>query len=103
VTGFAVQPDPLYTNGQQYDLVHSELGSIYSRLTQTLDAAGQFWGGDDSGRAFARSYCPAAVAQVRQMGATSEGLQSLIAGVCSWAKNYVDADSTVAQSTPISD
>ena len=103
MTGFAVQADPLYANGQQYDLVHSELASIYVRLTQALDAAGQFWGGDDSGQAFARSYCPAAVSQLRQMGATGEGLQSLIAGVCSWAKNYVDADSAVAQSTPTSD
>jgi len=103
MTGFAVQPDPLFDKGQQYDLVHSELAAIYSRLTQALDAAGPFWGGDESGQRFARTYWPAAVAQLRQMGATGEGLQSLIAGVCRWATNYVNTDSTVAQSTPMSD
>jgi uncharacterized protein YukE len=100
MTGFAARPDPLYGSGQQYQAVHDELASIYDRLTGALDATGQFWGGDLPGQNFARDYCPKAVSQLQQMGATGDGLQSVIDGVASWAKNYVEADAAVAQSTP---
>ena len=100
MTGFTAQPNPLYGSGQQYQAVHDELASIYDRLTRALDAAGQFWGSDQIGQPFARDYCPKAVSQLQQMGATGDGLQSVIDGVATWAKNYVDADAAVAQSTP---
>jgi uncharacterized protein YukE len=100
MTGFAVQPDPLYGSGQQYQDVHDELASIYARLTTALDTAGQFWGGDKTGQDFANKYCPQAVAQLQQMSGTAAGLQSIIDGVAAWAKNYVTADNAVAQSTP---
>jgi uncharacterized protein YukE len=103
MTGFAAQPDPLYGTGQQYQDVHDELAAIYSRLTSALDTAGQFWGGDQTGQDFAHKYCPKAVAQLQQMSGTATGLRSIIDGVADWAKNYVNADDAVAQSTPAAD
>jgi uncharacterized protein YukE len=43
----------------RFTALGGELGQIFGRLSAALDAEGDCWGGDATGRAFAKEYRPA--------------------------------------------
>jgi uncharacterized protein YukE len=90
--GIQTNPDDLQDNAPRYQHVSDQLNDIYGRLTASLDAWGACWGDDDAGRAFASKYVQPALDALQQMDSTKQGLQSMVDGICSWAKNYVSAD-----------
>lgn len=90
--GFTAQTTDLHSTAPQYDAVNQQVQQIYNTLTQALDAEGACWGNDQSGSAFGSKYCPSALSALQQMNSTAQGLQSMVDGICSWAKNYVNAD-----------
>lgn len=91
--GYTAQPAGLQSTAPQYDWVAGQVQIVYSNLTQALDAEGACWGNDDQGQAFGAKYCPPAVAALQQMSNTNQGVQSMVDTICTWARNYVSADS----------
>lgn len=83
--------DQLHTTSGQYQTVADRVSGIYQTLTSRLDAEGACWGNDSSGQVFGKKYVPAAMTVLEQMDNTNQGIQSMVDGICSWAKNYVDA------------
>jgi len=90
--GYTAQPADLQSTAPQYDWVAQQVQVVDSTLTQALDAEGACWGSDEAGQSFGAKYCPPAVAALRQMSNTSQGVQSMVDSICTWAKNYVSAD-----------
>jgi len=90
--GYTAQPGDLRHTAPQYDLVAQQVRQIYTALAQALDAEGACWGNDDQGQSFGAKYCPPAVAALQQMSNTNQGVQSMVDSICTWAKNYVNAD-----------
>jgi hypothetical protein len=90
--GFQTDPQQLQDNAPRYQAVADRLQEIYNRLTVLLDIEGACWGNDDPGRTFAGQYVPGALDVLQQMDSTHQGLQSMVDGICSWARNYVNAD-----------
>lgn len=85
--------DQLHTSSGQYQTVADRVWSIYQTLTARLDAEGACWGNDGSGQVFGKKYVPSAMTVLQQMDNTNQGIQSMVDGICSWAKNYMDAGS----------
>ena len=96
--GFTAQSTDLRSTAPQYQAVAGQVAQVYQTLVTALDNEGACWGSDAQGQAFGNKYCPAAVSLLQQMGNTNQGLQSMVDGICSWAKNYMEADQAVAQS-----
>jgi uncharacterized protein YukE len=98
MSGFEAQPYQLQGSAPQYQDVSSQVADIYTTLTQKLDAEGACWGGDYAGRQFGVQYCPPALTTISSMDATNQGLQSIVSGICSWAKKFVDVEAMLADS-----
>jgi hypothetical protein len=96
--GITTRTDQLQSTAPQYDSVAQQVRQIYQTLVNALDVEGPCWGNDAQGQTFGGKYCPPAVSLLEQMGNTRQGLQSMVDGVCSWAKNYVDADQAATAS-----
>jgi uncharacterized protein YukE len=90
--GFQTDPEALQGNAPRYQRVSDQLQEIFDKLSNLLEAEGACWGNDDAGRAFAAKYVPGALDALQQMDSTNQGLRSMVDGICSWAKNYVNAD-----------
>lgn len=90
--GYSAQTTDLFSTAPQYESVGQQVQAVYGTLSQALEGEGTCWGNDDSGQAFGATYCPPAVSALQQMSNTNQGLQSMIDGICSWAKNYISAD-----------
>jgi hypothetical protein len=91
VTDITARPDQLHGTSGQYQTLADQVAQVYRVLTALLEAEGACWGNDESGFAFGTKYVPAALSTLSQMDDTHQGIQSMIDGICSWAKNYVDA------------
>jgi hypothetical protein len=99
----------LQSTAPQYNAVAEQVQQIYQTLTQALDAQGACWGNDASGQTFGNKYCPPAVSAIQQMSNTNDGVQSMVDGICTWAKNYMsssqssndDASSVYSNSTSV--
>jgi uncharacterized protein YukE len=98
VSGFTTNTNDLQSTAPQYDSVAQQVQQIYTTLTNALEVEGACWGSDDAGMTFGTKYVSAALPALQQMSATNEGLQSMVDGVCSWAKNYMNADDAAQQS-----
>lgn len=98
MAGYATNPGDLHAAAPRYDAVARGTRRIYDTLTRALEAEGACWGNDDAGRTFGRKYVPAALPALRQMSDTNQGIQSMVDGVCGWAKNYIDVDQQVRES-----
>lgn len=98
MTGYTADTDALHGNAPKYDAVAQKVHDIYTALSEALAAEGACWGNDDAGRAFASKYVEPALTALQQMSGTKQGLDSLVDGICSWAKNYVSADDLAAAS-----
>lgn len=92
MTGFTAQPDDLNASAPQYDAVSQEVQAIYQALTANLDSEGACWGADDAGTAFGTKYVAQALLAIKQLDSTNQGLQGMVDGICTWAKNYVTAE-----------
>ncbi len=92
MTGFTTDPGGLADSAPGYEALKDDLLIIYNRLTDALNVEGDCWGSDDPGRAFASKYVINALNAIEHMHHTTKGLQSLVDGICTWAKNYVTAD-----------
>jgi len=90
--GYTAQPSDLQSAAPQYDWVSQQLQYVYNTLSLALDAEGACWGNDDQGQAFGAKYCPLAISALQQMSNTNQGVQSMVDSICTWAKNYVNAD-----------
>jgi hypothetical protein len=101
--GYTAQTTDLQSAAPQYDSVAQQVQQVYTTLSQALEGEGACWGNDDSGQTFGSKYCPPAVSALEQMSNTNQGLQSMVDGICSWAKNYIGADQEAqASATQIS-
>lgn len=98
MTGYTAQTTDLGSAAPQYDSVAAQVRQVYQALVNALENDGACWGGDAQGQQFGAKYCGPALSLLQQMGNTNEGLQSMVDGICSWAKNYVNVDQMVAQS-----
>ena len=95
MSGIEVDPAELQAAAPAY-LAHSQtLTDIYSTLVGKLNDAGDCWGNDDAGKAFAAKYVGPAVSALNQIEAACTGLGSAGTGSYTWAINYLttqDAD-----------
>jgi hypothetical protein len=96
VSDITAQTDQLHNSSGRYQDVSDQVAQIYKQLTARLEAEGSCWGNDESGTVFGNKYIPAALSVLSQMDNTNQGIQSMVDGICSWAKNYVDATSAAA-------
>ncbi len=96
--GYTARPAELNATAQQYDAVSDQLKQIFVLLTHALDREGACWGGDEIGRAFEQKYVPGALSAINQLRGTDQGVRSLVDGICTWARNYVDAEQATASS-----
>ncbi|GGL06364.1 WXG100 family type VII secretion target [Nocardia jinanensis] len=55
---FRAKPDRLHAAAPEFDRIGAEAADILRRLRDAVDLTGRPWGGDDTGRAFAETYCP---------------------------------------------
>jgi uncharacterized protein YukE len=92
-----VDSSGLASNAPQYGAAADQVQLLYGTLTSKLEAEGACWGNDDAGKAFAAKYVGPALTALQQMDSTQQGLQSMVGGICSWAKNYVNADQAAQQ------
>jgi hypothetical protein len=97
MSGFTVDPSGLGSNAPVYGAHADEVAAIHLRLASRLDAEGACWGNDDAGTAFARQYVGPALAALRMMITTQQGLDSMVGGVYQWAQSYLDSDDAVQQ------
>lgn len=97
MSGFTVDPSSLQGNAPDYGAAAAQVQSIYGTLTGQLQAEGDCWGNDAAGSAFAAKYVGPALSALQQMDTTHQGLQSMVDGICNWAKNYVSADELAQQ------
>jgi uncharacterized protein YukE len=86
--------DQLHGTSGQYQTVADQVSKIYQTLTAKLDAEGACWGNDTSGATFGKKYVPSALSVLSQMDNTNQGVQSMVDGICSWAKNYTNANAS---------
>ena len=92
MSDITVKADQLHSSSGQYQTVADRVSGIYQTLTSRLDAEGACWGNDSSGQVFGKKYVSSAMTVLQQMDNTNQGIQSMVDGICSWAKNYVDAN-----------
>lgn len=81
----------LHHGSKGYQDVADRVAAIYRVLSTKLETEGACWGNDPAGQTFAQKYVPSALSVLSQMDNTNQGVQSMVDGICSWAKNYVDA------------
>jgi hypothetical protein len=98
MSGYTASAGDLQSTAPQYDDVAKQVQQVYTLLTNALNGEGVCWGTDDQGKVFGDKYVNAAMPALQQMSQTTEGLQSMVDGICSWAKNYVNADDAAQQS-----
>lgn len=91
-SGFTASPEDMRGAAPGYAGVADQLALVYTQLAYALDLEGACWGNDEVGQVFGQKYAPSAVSLLRAMSGTSEGIQSMVDGICSWASNYMDAD-----------
>lgn len=97
MSGFTVAPAGLSSTAPGWGDQAAAVHDLFTTLTGRLSAEGECWGNDQAGRAFAAKYVGPALATIQYMGATGEGLRSMVDGVAAWARNYVSSDQAVRQ------
>ena len=97
MSGFTVDPEGLSGNASLYGAAADDVAAIHATLAAKLDAEGACWGNDEAGNALAAKYVGPALAALRTMVDTQQGLQSMVGGVYQWAQSYVSADDELRQ------
>jgi uncharacterized protein YukE len=90
--GVSAAPEQLQDAAKGYGVSAEKVQQVYKTLVTALEAQGACWGDDDAGRQFGAKYCPPALSLLQQMSNTNQGIASMVDGICSWAKGYLNAD-----------
>lgn len=93
MTDIRADSDQLHHSSKGYQDVADRIGRIYQVLSAKLETEGACWGNDPAGQALGNKYVPSALSILTQMDTTNQGVQSMVDGICSWAKNYMGAAS----------
>ncbi len=100
MTGFTVEPDPLYGTGAQYEFVRSQLAAIYYAAHDGLAAAGNFAGNDAAGKA-CKATCERIASEVLdRIDTTHQGINSIADTIANWATSYPGIDQALEANTP---
>lgn len=97
MSGFTVDPSGLDSTAPRWGDQAAQVQNLFDTLTGKLNAEGDCWGNDQAGHSFASKYVPAALAALQYMDAVNQGLQSMVDGVATWARNYVNSDEAVKE------
>jgi hypothetical protein len=97
VSGYTAQTGSLQGSAPKYGDVSDQVRKIYQTLVDRLEGEGACWGNDTQGKSFGQKYCAPALSALQQMSNTNEGLESMVDGICTWAKNYVNVDELAQQ------
>ncbi|WP_157852280.1 restriction endonuclease fold toxin-2 domain-containing protein [Kitasatospora sp. NRRL B-11411] len=98
MTGFHVDPSQMIVSSAGLTDLQAWAGQIHSGLVGSLDHAAGMAGDDDTGRAFAAKYDPAARSVVNALGRVYGQLGGTANGLYSMAMNYIRTDADVAES-----
>ncbi|GAA2349884.1 hypothetical protein GCM10009854_29520 [Saccharopolyspora halophila] len=75
--GSRMEPDRVRGAAAKFDSASGEVEAIAQRLEQALLAAGECWGHDESGQAFAKDYVPGADGITEALSTVKEALHDL--------------------------
>ncbi|KDN85589.1 hypothetical protein KCH_26060 [Kitasatospora cheerisanensis KCTC 2395] len=98
MTGFHVDPSQMIVSSAGFTDLQTWAAQIHSGLVGSLDDAAGMAGDDDTGRAFAARYDPAAQSVVNALGRVFGQLGGTANGLYSMAMNYIRTDADVAES-----
>ncbi|HEY4453385.1 MAG TPA: WXG100 family type VII secretion target [Pseudonocardiaceae bacterium] len=73
-SGFSADPAKLRQHGTEFAGHAERAGEIHRQLSQAVTDAGDCWGDDEAGRAFAASYAQPAQDTLSKLGALPGGL-----------------------------
>jgi uncharacterized protein YukE len=90
--GFSADPAKLRQHGGEFAGHAERTGDIHRQLNQALTEAGECWGDDDAGRAFAGSYAQPAQDTLSKLGALPAGLADVGDRFTSTADRYDNAE-----------
>lgn len=97
MSGYTAQTSSLQYTAPRYGDVSDQVTKIYQTLVDRLEAEGACWGSDTQGQNFGQKYCGPALSALQQMSNTNQGLESMVDGICTWARNYVNVDELAQQ------
>ncbi|WP_246256813.1 WXG100 family type VII secretion target [Amycolatopsis anabasis] len=87
-SGFTMDPDAVKTGAGRFGPVVDGLNAAKRELESALQAAGECWGGDESGKEFAKDYVPGAQQAVEAFGTLAQGVAGLRKNVESGAEGH---------------
>jgi WXG100 family type VII secretion target len=92
VTGFQVDVAGLRRGGAQFSAAGDALDGVLKALSSALSAEGECWGGDESGKAFAKEYVPNAKGTTDAFTNLTKALHDIRTGVDQSADAYEGSD-----------
>ncbi|MEU5691216.1 WXG100 family type VII secretion target [Actinosynnema sp. NPDC020468] len=92
MTGFQADVPGLRRGGAQFSAAGDSLDGVFQALNSALAAEGQCWGGDESGKAFAKEYVPNSQATLQAFQSLAEALEAIRGGVDQTADAYEGSD-----------
>ncbi|HEY0641506.1 MAG TPA: hypothetical protein VGD67_28080 [Pseudonocardiaceae bacterium] len=92
MTGFRSDNEVLAARAEAFAGLSERAGRIAADLTDALAAAGDCWGGDAAGQAFAASHVAPADNALGAVGALPEGLGDVRDRLSATAATYADSD-----------
>lgn len=92
--GLEVQARNLYRAAGGFETAATSVGRIFDRLKSRLNAEGNCWGDDETGKAFAENYITKAKANEFKDGGPDivGGLKKVQKNIETMAKRYEDAE-----------
>jgi hypothetical protein len=91
-SGFNADPAKLRQHGSEFASHAQRTGEIHRQLGQALTDAGECWGDDEAGRAFAAGYAQPAQETLSKLGALPEGLADVGDRFTGTADRYEQAE-----------
>ncbi|GAA3043056.1 hypothetical protein [Actinokineospora globicatena] len=76
-SGFEMDPAAVTGGAGGFGTAGDLLGDAATRLTDGLSAQGACWGGDESGKTFAKDYVPAVEGMTKAFGDLAAALQAI--------------------------
>lgn len=88
-----MDPPRVRAGAAKFDSASDEVEAIAQRLEQALGAAGNCWGADESGQAFAKDYVPGSEGITEALSTVKEALHNLRGQVDGAADDFERIDS----------
>lgn len=92
MSGFEVEPASFSEAGSGFDTLSTDLTTALESLRGSLAGAGEPWGDDDPGQAFAGGYEPNARTLLDSVAALADGLQATGRGLVRMGGNYGEGE-----------